>query len=365
MHPSDLIFPYDLVRLPRERIEEVCKEFRLPTEGSLTLLADEIYEKLIKDKDKNVREAVFQLVGKTIFAGRRAVTWHRLPEKSKDVNLETAFYKKLGVKPFDHVIERDPESLGSAAEIIAAAPYYKDNRYILRFMVKSGINRISTGLRFVYQPVSTIVTAVIDLEQGFLEVRDDPRWTDKVLKVIADLLQDEVEESIVTPWILEPFGGQIDKLADALNGIIIGTDSKPELILEDISEDQFNAVTSVLSAIDAYFEDEDITKLEVSLSECRTALEAFAGVPFFAVLLAGMKQLGLSMVLGDVRAQPLFNVLKPHLQQQGGFIRFPVIEDGLEVLHTIRIGLATNSVSFRTYATEKAIEVVRNTVLGF
>jgi hypothetical protein len=76
-----------------------------------------------------------------------------------------------------------------------------------------------------------------------------------------------------------------------------------------------------------------------------------------------MKRLGMSVKDTDLREQPLYSILQPYLQHQGGFITYPVVESGVTNFYTIKVGLTTNTVYFISPATEKAIEKVRNKIL--
>lgn len=66
---------------------------------------------------------------------------------------------------------------------------------------------------------------------------------------------------------------------------------------------------------------------------------------------------------GELRDQPLYKAFQPYLQHQGGFLQFPLIEDGIINHYTLKVGLTTNTIYFVTSATEKSIEYVRKKIL--
>jgi hypothetical protein len=65
----------------------------------------------------------------------------------------------------------------------------------------------------------------------------------------------------------------------------------------------------------------------------------------------------------ELRGQPLYDFLRPHLQHQTGFIRFSFPEDGVMQPYTIRVGTKANSIVFVTPATENVINHVRQKIL--
>jgi len=83
------------------------------------------------------------------------------------------------------------------------------------------------------------------------------------------------------------------------------------------------------------------------------------GTLFTTMFLSGLEKVGLGGN-NDLRAHALYNYLKPHVQQQGGYIHF-ASESGEDC--TIRVGVTTNSIQFLTAATEKMVKYVRESVI--
>ncbi|GEA17722.1 hypothetical protein [Moorella sp. E306M] len=366
LQPINLVFPEDLLKLPKSLLEEACVICGIPNDTPDVSLAEAVFDTL-RNGEEEVKNKVFEHIKDKIFASRRAITWHRLPEHARELDIVTAMRERLGINPFERIIERNPDNLGATAQIVGACQYGEGRRYLLRYLVKVRVQR-TFGLQFSTRTIGGLVSALLDLENCILEIRDDPKYVPRILREIAQLFDGTSREAIDSFRIadlIEPFGGKIGDMADALGGNLISFESRPELFFEgELTEEQISAISNVLIGINNYFENQDIECLINVLNESIDTLSVFEGVPFLAILLAGMEKLGLSVKeLADVRSLPLLNALRPHLQYQGGFIRFPVNENGVVEYHTIRVGLQTNSISFRTFATEQAIDLLRKKIL--
>lgn len=144
--------------------------------------------------------------------------------------------------------------------------------------------------------------------------------------------------------LLAPFGNNVENFADALNGKLIDATSKPELLLENFTEEQAQAVVDILIALENYFEEDDIEQLQTCLQDANIKFGAhIATVPFRALILTGMEKVGMGS-LRELRGMPLYDCFKPFLQHQGGYITFPFTHAGIQRAYTIRVGLTTNSI---------------------
>ncbi|MHB8124468.1 MAG: hypothetical protein ACYDEJ_02290 [Desulfitobacteriaceae bacterium] len=368
LQPVDLIFPEDVAKLPSSMIEEACLLADIPFNSSTS--GDAIYNILNSQipGDRDLKVRVYELIKNKIFASRRGITWHRLPQDVGALDIETAFRDHLGISPFEALIPRDPNNLNGTAKVMGACRYGENRRYLIRLMVKVRVQKFYAGPRVENRVIGGTITAILDLDNGILEIRDDPKYSTRILRELSQVVTGVHTGSIISPRIaelLDPYGGNVEDFADNLDGRLISTDSKPELDFEEeLTSEQITAVSNVLIAVNDFFDTNDYEILQTKLDESKASLTGFEDVPFLAILLAGMEKLGLRVRdVADVRTQPLLNALKPHLQYQGGFIKFPVNENGVNEYHTIRIGLQTNSISFRTFATENAIEKVRRALL--
>lgn len=368
LQPVDLVFPEDIAKLPASMIEEACLLADIPYSSGAS--GDAIYSILNSQipGDLELKVRVYELIKNKIFASRRGITWHRLPEGIGDLDIEAAFRDQMGITPFEAIIPRDPNNLDGTAKVMGACRYGDARRYLIRLMVKVRVQKFYAGPRVENRAIGGTITAILDLDNRLLEIRDDPKYSARILRELSQVVTGVHTGSIISPRIaelLEPFGGNVEDFADNLEGRLISTDSKPEFDFEEeLTAEQITAVSNVLIAVNDFFDTNNYEILQAKLDESKANLTGFEDVPFLAILLAGMEKLGLSVRdVADVRTQPLLNALKPHLQYQGGFIKFPVNENGVTEYHTIRIGLQTNSISFRTFATENAIEKVRRALL--
>lgn len=362
MDPTKLVLKEDIGKLPKELLDELCDGLEIPENADPYDLANIIYSEYNSSQEK--MGIIYSSFKDIVYAGRRAVTWFSLPEDLEKVDLQAAFEERLGIKPYEGIIQRNAQSIGKSAAVVGASSYGETNRHLIRFLVGSGATRLPFGGDYNTYPTSTLISTIIDFDERFIEIRSDPKYNIRILKEYAVLLGMASKRITGTIKPIEPYGNKVDELAEKLGGWVFKTDSRPDIILKQPNEEQVAATASMLIAIDQFFEEQDLKLLGDRLSQGRNALGELADLPFSLVLLSGLEKVGVSVKeADDVKFQPLLVALKPHLESLGGFIKFPVNENGIEAYHTIRVGLTTKSVSFRTYATEDAIEKVRGVIL--
>lgn len=363
MELNKLVHLEDIGRLPKEVLEELCDGLEIPDNADPFDLANIIYKEF-QTSDGPKRNAIFNNVQDVVYAGRRAVTWFTIPDDLGIVDMPNAFYERAGIKPYENIIPRSPDAVGKSALIVGACDLGQ-NRHLIRMLVGSGATRFPYDGAYRTQPISTLTNVMVDFNEKFIEIRSDPKYNKRILKVLADIMGLEAKSinGIIKP--VDPNKNKIDELADGLGGAVFKYDSKPDKMLkQQMTEEQVAATASILISMDEYFEEQDLTILEEKLLSNYHKMGSLTDLPFSLVLLAGLEKFGISVnEINDIKFQPLLVALKPHLESLGGFIRFPVNEKGIETYHTIRIGLTTKSVSFRTYATESSIETVRKVIL--
>ena len=213
------------------------------------------------------------------------------------------------------------------------------------------------------RPAPKMCTVYIDEEKGIVEVRAEPR----VAKGIAETLFSIIRQRAFMEQheVLAPFGHDVENFADALNGEVIDTSSKPEILLEDFTTEQAEAIVDILSALDEYFSEEDIVTLQSNLTAANEVFgDSLLETPFTAVILAGLQKVSMGSDK-ELRGQPLYDFLRPYLQHQTGFIRFPFPQDTEDEgeSYTIRVGLKANSIVFVSPATEEVINFVRQNII--
>ncbi|MEN6325766.1 MAG: hypothetical protein ABFD18_06130 [Syntrophomonas sp.] len=364
MDPIKLILKEDIGRLSKDILNELCDTLEIPEDASPYDLADIIYDEFLSSKEK--MGIIYDSLHNVVYAGRRAITWFSLPDEIELINLPEAFEQRFGIKPYDSIIKRNPQSIGKSALVIGACSCGNKNRHLIRFLVGSGATRLPYGGSYNTHPISTLVSTIIDFDEKFIEIRSDPKYNARILREYSILLGLNDKKMIGPIKPIEPYGNRVEELAKKLDGSVFKTDSRPDIILkQQLSEEQVAATASILVAIDEYFEQQDINLLSERLTIGKNTLGSLADLPFSLALLSGLERVGISVnEVDDIKYQPLLVALKPYLESLGGFIRFPVNENGIESYHTIRVGLTTKSVSFRTYASEFAIDKVRKVILN-
>lgn len=347
----------DIMNLPKVVLQELCTDLDLESSGYKGELANRIFSFLQQHEDTH--EEILQKYSNKIFAGKTSVSWFRLNNP-----LDISAFKELindqhSFNPFTNLVIPSINEITTEPILIGAAEGPDSDGVFLRMMYKSGINQEPYGTEIRTTPKISLSTVYYSENEGILEIRGDSRKAESIAKEIARLLNQQINlESIESPFIQ-----RIGNIADNLEGELIDTTSKPELILEEFEEAQVQAVANVLTALDEYFDTNDAEQLALGLQQANSAFgDQEISIPFSALILAGMDKVGLGGEK-EIRGLPLFDFLNPNLQEQGGFIRFNFVEEGVEKSYTIRVGINSRSIYFTTPATEKVIAYVRERVI--
>lgn len=350
----------DIVRLPKETLQEICTDLNLPTSGSVTELAENIWTTISTDIEGQNR--ALEAHRNRVLSGKTSATWYHLATGGTLEGAKQQIIQTCGFNPFETVNIPPAEELTSTPVLISAAPGTTEDDYYLRFMYKAGVSRHFHGARMELRPNSGVRTVYVNETTGCIEIRTDAKGSGKFATSLARLIQQEI--FISQTDIMAPFGNNIERMADAIGGELIDATAKPELLLEDFTQVQASAVVRILSALDAFFEEDDIDALQENLQAAKVHFgDELLAIPFTALILNGLEKIGMGVSGRDLRGLPLYDFLKPHLQHQGGFIQFQLPEDGVVQTYTIRVGLRTNSVYFMTPATENAINHVRERII--
>jgi hypothetical protein len=350
----------DLVNLPREVLRDICINLGLPEKGSVDELCERIWPKIKGDKE--LQNRVLSNAKSNLFGGKTSVTWFTF-DKGDLAGLKDRVISSLPYNPFECLRVPDAQDITSEPVIISGAVGETKDEYYLRFMYRIGNARYTYGMDMEYRPRTEITTVYFNESKDFIEVRTEPKKAEKVARSLAMLTQQQI--SLEQVRVAAPFGFNTELIADALGGELIDQKAKPELLLENFSEEQAKAVVDILSALDTYFGNENFDMLRDALERTKEKFgEEFLAIPFTALILNGLDKIGMGVTDGDLRGRPLYDFLRPHLQPQGGYVRFPFTENGITKIHTIRIGLTTNSIQFVSAATEGVFGYVRDRLLA-
>lgn len=354
----DLVLLQDIVSLPKETLQEIATDLNIPTNLSARELAVSIWQ-----HDQR-RAETFINIKHRILGGRTSVTWYQLGEDQSLVGAKEILIESCGFNPFRENRIPEPTALTNTPVLIGGAHGFLDEEYYLRFMYKSGVTQLFHGTHYSVQPTSDVKTIYINEPLNCIEIRTDARVANKFARCVAQLLRQQI--TISQKDILAPFGHNIEGIADALNGDLIDATAIPEdFLLESLTGEQAEAVMNILATIDEYFQTGDADQLSRNLYRSREACGSdLASIPFTALILSGLSKIAVGGTTKDLRlSSPLYNSFRPHVQNQGGFIRFSIDEDGIVNTYTIKVGLNTKSVYFLTQASEAAIQYVREKLL--
>ncbi|MCY9765188.1 hypothetical protein M5X06_32025 [Paenibacillus alvei] len=356
---SELVLLDDIVHLPKETLKEICTNLNTPEDGSISELVSKIWPQMKESTAK--RTQVYESCKARIFGGKTSVSWYKFAEGIQGVK-DLIIENTPEFNPFEEIKIPQRDSISSEPMLIGAATGPNEGEYYLRYMYKVGVTREIIMDSIELKPRTTTTTLYVNEVDGYIEVRTDPRNSNKIAKSFAQLIKLQIAMEPIQ--VTAPFGHSAERFADALTGELIDTVGKPNLALDEFTEAQANSVVSILSALDAYFENEDINELQSNLQEARQSLgDDFTSIPFTSLILNGMEKVGMGVKERDLRGTPLYDYLSSSIEHQGCFIQFPVNEDGINVIHTIRVGLQSNSVFFMSQASEVAIDFVRKCVI--
>lgn len=356
---TDIVLLKDIVSLPKEILQEVATNLDIPEHQASGQLAVEIWDSIEKDTSK--KDKILNDIKHIILSGRTSVTWYSLDEGQDLLGAKDKIIENCGFNPFEQIVLPQPEELTNEPIIIGGA-LCNSKEYFLRLMYKSGVTQFFQGATLSKHTTSDIKTVYINEDHNCVEVRTDARTANKFARCIAKLLNKEI--SLTQTDVLAPYGNDIEKIVDKLKGELIDATGKPEIILESLGDEQAEAIQDIIAALNMYFESNDIVQLGHELENAKQKFgDNLISIPFDALILCGLEKIGFGVTDTDLRKLPAYNVFRPHVQNQGGFIRFTINEDGIKNAYTIRVGLNTKSIYFMTPASEAAIKYVRERII--
>ncbi len=348
---QQLIFNPDMMEINEEYLEPLAEELNIKKHrGSENGIGSQLWAKM--EESPKIKSEISDKLKGYIFAGQTSVTWYVF-YKAKE-NLVIPDEKMAVCIPLETEISNTPTFVGMT-EI-------KEGEHLARFVVRTGFSRRVYGISSSTVPKITFVTVLISTNNDFIEIRSEPKLASKILSAIRKKF---IPDDDVTIAKVENFTDtMVEKLVKELDGKLIETLSHPERLFENVDSNKAEAMVLVLEAVNNYFANSDSMALMTQLNAVGKLFKDQT-IPFIALVLAGMDKISMGMMEGgDLRNQALFNAIKPYIKYLRGYISFPVVENNITKMYTIRIGLTTNSVYFNSSASEKVIEAVRNKVLS-
>lgn len=352
---KDIMFVQDLFKLTKPILKEIATNLDIDSSLNKNELVVQINEKkaAINETAKNTIEDSILSTKST------AVTWYKLDPKLNFEDFKRLVIENSLFNPFEEINHYNDETVTTEPLLLVAATREDESGIYLRYLYKSGVIYETTPTTIKPVSKTTISTVYYDASMGILEVRGDTKKSLEIARTVAQMLKVQINMEPVEA----PFEQEIGNIADALKGKLVETTSKPEIYFEEFHKDELSSIIDVLDALDNYMQTKDSSELETQLQALTDTFgQGEAIVPFAALVLSGLNTVGVASN-NEIRALPLFSYLEPHLQHQGGFIKFPFIIKNVEETFTIRIGMNTNSVVFVSQVTEEIIDFVRQNVI--
>lgn len=347
---KSLIFGQDINKLSNSFLKEICEELNLETTGN----SNELTSRILSNFER-VEGSLLNKVEQYIFTGATSLAWYKAVNPTGLQDFKQRLISKLQSNPFENVLT-DYSHVGSEPVVIGAAEIQGKNAFYIRL-----IYRASVSVDYIVSNARTsskydLVTVVVDVDKSVLEIRSSSKVARKINNYIADLV-DEFGYQFQQYDFLENFENKLEGIADALGGQLIDAQAKPNGNKSTIDQEKGEALVSILSAIDTYYGEGEISLIEQRLEneEVREILET---TPFTVLLLSGLETIGLGSIR-ELRGLPLYDYLDQYLNKEKGSILFNYVLNGTVEEYSVKIGVTTKTFKFNVCAQEAVVEYVR------
>lgn len=351
---NNLVMPNDLSKFNKSDLTDLATELDISSiKNNKMDLAIEIFNKFKKQESKN--EKITTIISNKLLAGKTAVKWFNVNE-TLTYNNVIDILKKDYSNLFESISIPDIESLSTEPTIFGLVADSNTSEIYIRLIYKSGVKSEMYGPEINKTPIPGYATIYINFEKKILEYRGDTKKAKKIVNNVIDKINKTSNSTIVE----ERFGFTVEQIASSLEGELIDTVSLPDINIDD-DEEKYRSVSKVLEAIDKYFNDSDIEKLESALMDINQLFDHNIDkniMPFSSLLLSGLETIGMGSNK-EIRNTPLYKYLNSNLTQTTGFIRIKVPEGNVINEYTIRVGIQTKSIFFTSDVSEKVISYVR------
>lgn len=179
----------------------------------------------------------------------------------------------------------------------------------------------------------------------------------KINNYIADLVE-EFGYQFQQYDFLSNFENKLERIADALEGQLIDAQAKPSASRSTIDQEKGEALVSILSAIDSYYGEGEISLIEQRL-ENEDVREILETTPFTVLLLSGLETIGLGSIR-ELRGLPLYDYLDQYLRKETGLILFNYVLNGTVEEYSVKIGVTTKTFKFNVCVQEAVVEYIRD-----
>jgi len=347
---KSLIFAQDINKLNNSFLKEICEELRVHTTGN----SNELTSRILSNFDR-VEGILLSKVEQNIFTGSTSLAWYKAVNDTGLKDFKQRLISKLPRNPFESV-DIDYEQVGSEPMVIGAAEIPGKNAFYLRLIYRASVN-----VDYIVSETRTshkydLVTVLVDLDKNVMEIRSSSKVAKKINNYIADLV-DEFGYQFQQYDFLGDFENKLDRIADALRGQLIDAQAKPNGNKSTIDQEKGEALVSILSAIDTYYGEGEISIIEQRL-ENEDVREILETTPFTVLLLSGLETIGLGSIR-ELRGLPLYDYLDQYLNKEKGLIVFNYVLNGTVEEYSVKIGVTTKTFKFNVCAQEAVVEYVR------
>lgn len=351
---KSLIFPQDLHRLSKTLLKEICNKMTLDTNGNVNELASRVW-----DVFEHIDGDVLKIISDTIFSGAVSLAWYQPTNKTDLTGFKQSIINKMPFNPFKTVVTPNSENVPIDPTIIGAADIDGSQIYYLRFIHRTGVNVdyfLANRREYIKHEITTVY---IDEVKGIIEVRASSAVAKKIIAWLTKVVDEQFEFKQYD--LLENYGGNLATLADSLQGRLIDATGRPAGLVNTFEETQGQSIVSILSAIDEYYTNGELSVLEQNLN-CEHITGILETTPFTLLLLSGLETIGLGSIR-ELRGLPLYNYLEPYLSKQKGSILFEHSVDGVKQEYSVRIGVNTKTFKFNVFASEPVLDYIREKLI--
>ncbi|MFC9539949.1 hypothetical protein ACFTQ7_08700 [Lysinibacillus sp. NPDC056959] len=351
---KSLIFPQDLHRLSKTLLKEICNKMTLDTNGNVNELASRVW-----DVFEHIDGDVLKIISDNIFSGAVSLAWYQATNKTDLTGFKQSIINKMPFNPFETVVTPNSENVPIDPTIIAGADIEGSQIYYLRFIHRTGVNVdyfLANRREYIKHEITTVY---IDEVKGIIEVRASSAVAKKIIAWLTKVVDEQYEFKQYD--LLDNYGGNLATLADSLQGRLIDATGRPAGLVNTFEETQGQSIVSILSAIDEYYTNGELSVLEQNLN-CEHITGILETTPFTLLLLSGLETIGLGSIR-ELRGLPLYNYLEPYLSKQKGSILFEHSVDGVKQEYSVRIGVNTKTFKFNVFASEPVLDYIREKLI--
>ncbi len=347
---KNLYTQVDFLNLTAEDISNLTKllDIEIPEEkDKYQYLFDEI--NLIEDNQE-----ASNIISNKLLAGQVTVKWYKYSygeQINKDKLREKLESEELGF----NVYAGQRLALNIKNDIIGIIS--EGSIYTLKVFIFDGYKRSNNGIESKREEIMKSITVKIDIENCWVEIRASNESCDKVIRVLESKLGLVNLDGV---RILNNYNDISNFKNSLIDGFYSNYKAAPSQIVKLAEEDGIK-IANMISIIDNYFENKNGELLLSSLDELDFDPD---GLSFSTLLLAGVDSLGMKIRNDsekDMSNQSLYTVLKDNFIEDTSYIKFKNIPNGPE--YTMRVGIKTNSIVFKSSVTEEVIEYIRGKIL--